>query len=419
MQGFEKYYRRTWQERLDILNGRLLSDEQTGILRSCAANPELDETMIENFISEYRLPEGLALNLKVNGTEYAVPMVTEEPSVIAAASHGAAIVKRAGGFSAGTAERLMIGQVVLENVTDAGQTVSCLNGMEEEILRTADEAHPSIVRRGGGARRIEAKVLAEDLVSLYLAVDVREAMGANMLNTMLEAVAALLKEKLGSDVLFGILSNYATDSLVTARCSVPVAVLSKNGVSGTDVAARIAQASRVAQLDPYRAATHNKGIMNGIDACVLASGNDWRAVEAGAHAYAARDGRYRGLSTWIFNEEDQTLDGELTLPLALGSVGGSISIVPLVSVNRQIMGSPDARTLGEIVCSLGLAQNLAALNALVTDGIQKGHMRLQLKSLARSIGATVEETEPLVRAMEQRGVRDTEHARKILEELRR
>ena len=174
----------------------------------------------------------------------------------------------------------------------------------------------------------------------------------------------------------------------------------------------------MAQLDPYRAATHNKGIMNGIDACVLASGNDWRAVEAGAHAYAARSGRYRGLSTWNYDEKKQVLEGELTLPLALGSVGGSISIVPLVSVNRQILQNADAKTLGEIVCSLGLAQNLAALYALVTDGIQKGHMRLQLKSLAKSVGATADETKILVKEMEKRKVRDSVHAKEILKEMR-
>lgn len=418
MQGFEKYYRKTWHERLEILNKHTISDEQVKILKDDAKNPELGETMIENFISEYHLPEGVALNLVVNGIEYLVPMATEEPSVIAAASHGGSIVKKSGGFKAETKSRLMIGQVVLENVSDVSEMQKELELLEKDILKVANDAHPSIVRRGGGARSVKLKILADDLLALYLAVDVREAMGANMLNTMLEATAEFLRKRLKADVLFAILSNYATDSLVSAKCSIGVETLAKNGVDGCEIARKIAQASRVAQLDPYRAATHNKGIMNGIDACVLASGNDWRAVEAGAHAYAARSGSYRGLSTWNYDEKKQVLEGELTLPLALGSVGGSISIVPLVSVNRQILQNADAKTLGEIVCSLGLAQNLAALYALVTDGIQKGHMRLQLKSLAKSVGATADETKILVKEMEKRKVRDSVHAKEILKEMR-
>ena len=351
MQGFEKYYRKTWHERLEILNKHTISDEQVKILKDGAKNPELGETMIENFISEYHLPEGVALNLVVNGIEYLVPMATEEPSVIAAASHGGSIVKKSGGFKAETKSRLMIGQVVLENVSDVSEMQKELELLEKDILKVANDAHPSIVRRGGGARSVKLKILADDLLALYLAVDVKEAMGANMLNTMLEATAEFLKSKFKVDVLFAILSNYATDSLVSAKCSIGVETLAKNGVDGCEIARKIAQASRVAQLDP----------------------------------------------TWNYDEKKQVLEGELTLPLALGSVGGSISIVPLVSVNRQILQNADAKTLGEIVCSLGLAQNLAALYALVTDGIQKGHMRLQLKSLAKSVGATADETKILVK----------------------
>ncbi|MEY8662458.1 hydroxymethylglutaryl-CoA reductase, degradative [Ligilactobacillus faecis] len=417
MEGFEKYYQKDHQTRLDILKQKKYLDQtQLDKLQASASEVKISDAMIENFITEYHLPEGLALNYVVDGQEYLIPFVTEEPSVVAAASHGAALVKRAGGFKTTVTERLMIGQIILENVAHPEQVASFLESQAEKLLALANAAHPSIVKRGGGAQALKVRVLAPDLISLDLIVDVKEAMGANMLNTMLEACATYLQTKLGLDVLISILSNYATRCLAKATCALPVELLTRNGLSGAKIAQKIATASRVAQLDPYRATTHNKGIMNGIDAVVLASGNDWRAIEAGAHAYAARDGQYRGLSTWIV--KDDILYGELELPLPLGTVGGSIGIVPLVKINQQLLRLKDARQLEAIVAAVGLGQNLAALYALVTDGIQKGHMRLQLKSLALSVGATKAELEPVVSRLEALQARDQATAKKVLEELR-
>ena len=287
---------------------------------------------------------------------------------------------------------------------------------EAELLEIANQAHPSIVRRGGGAKWIRVRKLDKNIVSIDLAVDVQEAMGANMLNTMLEAIAATIREKYEQDVVMSILSNYATECLATAICDIPVASLAKNGMSGEKIAEKIAQASYIAQIDPYRATTHNKGIMNGIDGVVIASGNDWRAIEAGAHAYAAKDGSYRGLSTWKVIGD--TLHGEITLPLPLGSVGGSIGIVPLVKVNHKLLEIENAIELEKVVASVGLGQNLAALYALVTEGIQKGHMRLQLKSLVSSIGATEKEIPLVVSKLEKLNKRDMSTAKEILDNLR-
>ena len=416
MQGFEKYYKKDWSERLDILKS-VLNEDELQLLQASVQNHELDETMIENFITEYHLPEGLALNYVVDGCEYLIPMVTEEPSVIAAASHGGSLVKKAGGFKTSFEERLMIGQVVIAGVVDEAKTLSLLQKQQDRLLETANLAHPSIVKRGGGAKKIRLRPLGQGMLSVDLFVDVKEAMGANMLNTMLEACGHYLTE-LNLDVVMCILSNYATASVVTSTCTLPSALLAKKGLDGSRIAQKIAQASQLAQIDPYRAATHNKGIMNGIDACVLASGNDFRAVEAGAHAYASRTGQYRGLTTWTYDEKKDELTGRIALPLALGSVGGSISIVPLVQVNRQLMQNPDAKRLAQIIASVGLGQNLAALYALVTEGIQQGHMRLQLKSLAKSVGAKENEINLLVEALEKVHKRDSHSAELLLAEIR-
>ena len=417
MEGFKKYYKKSWSERLEILKKQeILSQEDIDRLKSQAIDVSLGETQIENFITQYLLPEGLALNYVINGKEYLIPMVTEEPSVIAASSHGAGIVKKSGGFKASVKQRLMLGQVIVEKIEDVDKFEDDILENEAELLEIANQAHPSIVRRGGGARWIRVRKLDKSIVSIDLAVDVQEAMGANMLNTMLEAIAATIREKYEQDVVMSILSNYATECLATAICDIPVASLTKNGMSGEKIAEKIAQASYIAQIDPYRATTHNKGIMNGIDGVVIASGNDWRAIEAGAHAYAAKDCNYRGLSTWKVIGD--TLHGEITLPLPLGSVGGSIGIVPLVKVNHKLLEIENAIELEKVVASVGLGQNLAALYALVTEGIQKGHMRLQLKSLASSIGATEKEIPLVVSKLEKLNKRDMSTAKEILDNLR-
>lgn len=417
MDGFSKYYKKTWQERLNVLvNQNKISAAQKKLLEDLSVNQEIGEIQIENFITQYQIPEGLAMNYVINGKEYIVPMVTEEPSVIAASSHGAGIIKRSGGFKAKIHSRLMMGQVVLENVDDAKILVNQLQTQISTLIEVANQAHPSIVKRGGGAREIEFRILAPDMVSVDLFVDVQEAMGANILNTMLEAVAVKISEQYHRDILMSILSNYATKCLVTATCEIPTDILGKNGIDGKNVAQKFAQASRLAQLDPYRAATHNKGIMNGVDAVVIASGNDWRAVEASCHAYASRDGQYRGLSSWEI--QDDKLVGKITLPLPVGAVGGSIGIVPLAKLNKQLLTFENAKELETIIASVGLAQNFAALYALVTEGIQKGHMRLQLKSLAKSIGANEQEITRVINELEKIGKRDSNSAQAILEKIR-
>ncbi len=394
MNGFSKYYQKDRQTRLDILvQQKKLTQAEVDSLIDPKLDLTLGDTMIENFITQYQIPEGLALNYVIDGKEYLIPMVTEEPSVIAAASHGAAIVKRSGGFTSELKERLMIGQIVIEQVKDATKLAQELEQKQAKLLQLANEAHPSIVCRGGGAREIKVRILAPDLISLDLIVDVKEAMGANMLNTMLEARC-----------------------LVKGTCEIPVSELTKGELAGEKIAQKIATASRLAQLDPYRATTHNKGIMNGIDAVVIASGNDWRAIEAGAHAYAARNGSYQGLSTW--QVKGDKLIGELELPLPLGSVGGSVSIVPLVKLNHRLLELQDAKELEKIVAAVGLGQNLAALYALVTDGIQKGHMKLQLKSLAVAVGASPSEVSAVVAGLLAKKARDSATAKQILEEIR-
>ncbi|MFT8884459.1 MAG: hydroxymethylglutaryl-CoA reductase, degradative [Liquorilactobacillus hordei] len=418
MQNYGKFYQKPWKERINLIKkNEKLTEKQIQILENAAQNKTLGNTMIENYITDYSYPEGIAFHYLINNKDYIVPMVTEEPSVVAASSHGASIIAKAGGFFASTSERLMIGQIIVENVEDTENLTKKIQKIGKELLLVADQAHPSLKRRGGGTRWLKTRILAADLVTIDIAIDVQEAMGANMINTMLEAVAKKLEELLNQQVLMSILSNYATECVARATCEIPVELLAKKGISGENIAQKISQASRVAQLDPYRAVTHNKGIMNGVDAVVMASGNDWRAIESGAHAYAARNGQYRGLSTWKLS--NNCLIGELELPLPVGFVGGSIGIIPLVKVNQDLLKITSAQELECVIVSVGLAQNLAALLALVSEGIQKGHMRLQLKSLVIAAGADAIEEQTVVDKMLQAGKRDLESAKKILKEIRK
>ncbi|AUJ29142.1 hydroxymethylglutaryl-CoA reductase, degradative [Liquorilactobacillus hordei] len=418
MQNYGKFYQKPWEERINLIKkNEKLTEKQIQILENAAQNKTLGNTMIENYITDYSYPEGIAFHYLINNKDYIVPMVTEEPSVVAASSHGASIIAKAGGFFASTSERLMIGQIIVENVEDTENLTKKIQKIGKELLLVADQAHPSLKRRGGGTRWLKTRILAADLVTIDIAIDVQEAMGANMINTMLEAVAKKLEELLNQQVLMSILSNYATECVARATCEIPVVLLAKKGISGENIAQKISQASRVAQLDPYRAVTHNKGIMNGVDAVVMASGNDWRAIESGAHAYAARNGQYRGLSTWKLS--NNCLIGELELPLPVGFVGGSIGIIPLVKVNQDLLKITSAQELECVIVSVGLAQNLAALLALVSEGIQKGHMRLQLKSLVIAAGADAIEEQTVVDKMLQAGKRDLESAKKILKEIRK
>jgi len=412
---FRHFYQKSWAERTAIVaSAAQLSPAETALFKRYYY-PQHSE-IIENYLTDYPLPMGLAVNLVVDDRPVVVPMVTEEPSVIAAASNGAKIVKRAGGFTTTLTKREMVGQIVLEQLSDPEKTAQHIMAHQAELLAVADEAHPSLKKRGGGARRLRTRVLGQGYLSIDLFVDVQAAMGANMLNSMLEAVAKSVGVLTKTNALMSILSNYATASLVKATCQLPVSLLQAGRYSGQLVAQKIASASTVAQLDPYRAATHNKGIMNGIDAVAIATGNDWRALESGSHAYAARDGQYRGISTWT--TDGQTLTGTIELPLPVGVVGGSIKINELAQLNQRILGIKTAPDLAKIMAALGLAQNLAALRALVTTGIQQGHMHLQLKSLAFAAGATTAELPTILQQLEQAPQQDLATTQQLITKLR-
>ncbi|GAJ27321.1 hydroxymethylglutaryl-CoA reductase [Liquorilactobacillus sucicola DSM 21376 = JCM 15457] len=418
MSGLRKFYRKTVQERWSTLYEKeILTEKQVEYLKDKTYAPEFGDSMIENYITDYTVPEGLSFHYLIDGREYLVPMVTEEPSVIAASSHGAGLVKKAGGFKTRIEQRLMIGQILLENCENYAEVCQRIEEKKAAILEVANKAHYSLVKRGGGARWLRCRQLADDLMSIDMAVDVQEAMGANMLNTMLEAAADYIHTKLDQNVLLSILSNYATECLAVAECSLPLSLLGKNGLTGEEIGRKIAQASRVAQLDPYRAATHNKGIMNGIDAVVMATGNDWRAIESGAHAFAARSGQYRGLSKWKVSADQ--LKGRIELPLPVGTVGGSIGILPLVKINQKILGIRNATELERVIACVGLSQNLAALYALISEGIQRGHMRLQAKSLAIAAGAKPDELFQVLNVMRKNEKNDLATAKAVVARIRR
>ena len=417
--GFSK---KSYQERLELLKAQaLLSPErQVSLEQDEQMSVTVADQLSENVVGTFSLPYSLVPEVLVNGQEYTVPYVTEEPSVVAAASYASKIIKRAGGFTAQVHERRMIGQVALYQVANLEQAQEKIASKKSELLELANQAYPSIVKRGGGARdlRVEKIKGETDFLVVYLHVDTQEAMGANMLNTMLEALKPVLEELSQGQSLMGILSNYATDSLVTASCRIAFRYLSRQKDQGREIAEKIALASQFAQADPYRATTHNKGIFNGIDAILIATGNDWRAIEAGAHAFASRDGHYQGLSSWRLDLETEELVGEMTLPMPVATKGGSIGLNPRVALSHELLGNPSAKELAQIIVSIGLAQNFAALKALVSTGIQQGHMKLQAKSLALLAGASESEVAPLVERLIADKIFNLETAQRYLENLR-
>lgn len=406
-------------ERIEKLaQAGLLSEEGLQTVRDNDTLPlSLANEMVENVLGTLALPFGLAPGFQIDDQEIQVPMVTEEPSVIAAASYAAGLIKRSGGFQTQVHKRQMIGQVALYDVSNKEKASQAITEAKEELLQLANQAYPSIVKRGGGARDLWTEVKGDFLIC-YLSVDPKEAMGANMLNTMLEALVDPLEELSGGQGLMAILSNLATDALVTARCHIDYRFLSRDPKEAAEIAQKIALASQLAAVDPYRAATHNKGIFNGIDAVVLATGNDWRAIEAGGHTYASRSGQALGLSNWMDHPEQQVLEGQLTLPMPIATKGGSIGLNPSVQVAHELLGNPDAQTLARIIVSVGLAQNFAALKALVSTGIQHGHMKLQAKSLALLAGAIPSEVAPVVQALLKDKPFNLEKAQAVLEEIR-
>ena len=353
--------------------------------------PEAASYMVENVIGTHALPLGIGLNFKVNGRDVLVPMAIEEPSVVAGASFMAKLAYANGGFHASTDASLMIGQMQLLDLVNLHEARLKLYEHKAELLALADELDASLKKRGGGARDLEVRTIDDSPIGPFLVVhliyDVRDAMGANAVNTAFERLAPQIEAITGGRVHLRILSNLTDRRLARTRCTIPVAALAFDEYSGEQVRDGIIEAYAFAAVDPYRAATHNKGIMNGVDAVVIATGNDWRAVEAGAHAYAARSGTYTSLSTWG-KDADGNLAGTLEMPMALGIVGGATKVHPAARAALKMMGIQSAAELAEIVVSVGLAQNMAALRALATEGIQRGHMSLHARQVAIAAGAS-------------------------------
>ena len=371
---------------------------------------------VENVIGMYALPFAVGLNLQINGRDHLAPMVVEEPSVVAAASNAARIVRAGGGFQAETDAPIMIAQVQLDEVRDPAAATAAILTERATILAEADASVPGLVARGGGARDLEVRDLGDGMLVVHVLVDCRDAMGANLVNTIAEEVAPRIAHLAGGRIGLRILSNLADRRCVRVRASIPVEALAFEGRSGESVRDGIVRASRFAEKDPYRAATHNKGVMNGVDAVVIATGNDWRAVEAGAHAYAARNGRYEPLCTWRVGD-DGSLVGELAMPLSLGIVGGPIRIHGGARLGLLMTGVASASELAMLVGCVGMASNLAALRALATDGIQRGHMLLHARTVAIAVGARGPQVEAIAATIHARGNVTLDAAREALSRL--
>jgi hydroxymethylglutaryl-CoA reductase len=401
---------------------RLTPEELQQLRGTQALEPVLANQMIENAVGTFSLPLGLGLNMQVNGRDYLVPMAVEEPSVVAAVSFAAKIVREAGGFTAEADESMMIGQVQVTRYGDPTVATERILAHKEQLLALANSFHPSMVARGGGARDVEVRVLpapegprGEPLLIVHILIDTQEAMGANLINTVAEGVAPLIEQITGGKVYLRILSNLADRRLARAMCRIPLAQLADFNMPGEEIAEGIAQASRFAEADPYRAATHNKGVMNGIDSVAIATGQDWRAIEAGAHAFACRGGQYRPLSTWYL--EEGHLVGRIELPMALGTVGGPIKVHPGVQMSLKLMRTTSVRELSMVFAAVGLAQNFAALRALGSVGIQKGHMALHARCVAVTAGARGHWVEKIANLLVKAGHVKVEKARELLASL--
>jgi hydroxymethylglutaryl-CoA reductase len=378
------FYRLSLRERiLRVAKLRGLDPRELGaVVGSGGLAVETADLMIENALGLLGLPFGVALNFRINRRAYIVPMALEEPSVVAAASHAAKRVLAGGGFRAESTEPLMVAQVQLDAVRDPALASERLERATPELLALADRQLPNMVARGGGARELEIRDVGDGMMVVHVLVDCQDAMGANVLNAVAEGIGDRVAEIAGAELGVRILSNYSDRRRTIAEAHLPVRAIAEDPAEGLRVARGIVRASRFAEQDHFRAVTHNKGVMNGIDGVVLATGNDWRAVEAAAHAYACRDGRYQPLATWQLDESEQTLSGRLELPLALGIVGGALRAHEGALLALQLVGVRDARELAEVAACAGLATNLAALRALVTDGIQHCHMRLHHRASA-------------------------------------
>ncbi|ENL5602310.1 hydroxymethylglutaryl-CoA reductase, degradative [Listeria monocytogenes] len=423
MNAFDKFYKKTVEERRAILAeyADLNEEEQAFLASTGALSFDKANHMIENTIGIYSLPLGLGMNMLLNDKHYVVPMVMEEPSVVAAQSAGAKLIGQNGGITGSATKRKMIGQIELISVSDIQAAKENIIANEEQLIAIANQAHPSLQKRGGGAVEIQVRTAQtandETLLIVHLLVDTQEAMGANMVNTMVETLAPELEMLTNGTANMRILSNLVDEATATAVCQINPESLATKTQSGEWVRDRIIAAYEFADADIYRAATHNKGIMNGIDAVIMAFGNDWRAVEAASHAYAARTGSYKPMSKWSKDAEGY-LVGELTLPMPVAFVGGSIGIHPIATLSKKIARVESAKELAMLVCAVGLTQNLAALKALVTEGIQRGHMSLQAKSLAMTAGAEADEIEKVATFLQESKQLNVVAAKEFINKLR-
>lgn len=413
------FYNLSLAQRLEVLQAFLEPADLASLSGENGLTPDQADHMIENVTGLYALPLGLGLNFVVNGREVLVPMVVEEPSIVAGASFMARLARAGGGFIAQAGPPEMIGQMQVLNVADLPAARLAILEQKPRLLAEAAEIDPVLKRLGGGPRDLEVRVIDESPIGPFLVVhliyDVRDAMGANAVNTACERLAAPIEVLTGGKVHLRILSNLADRRLARASCRIPLAELAFGEFRAEQVRDGILAAWAFAAADPYRAATHNKGIMNGVDAVVVATGNDWRAIEAGAHAYAARSGRYTSLSTWRSDTRGD-LVGALEMPMAVGIVGGATRAHPAARAALKLMGVTSAAQLAEIIVSVGLAQNLAALRALATEGIQRGHMSLHARQVAISAGAQGDQIERLARRLVEEKTVRIDRAEQILKE---
>ena len=420
------FFRLNINQRIAALHQRgLLSQEDVQQLTSGSHQVQLNvaDKMIENVVGVFGLPMGVALNFLINNRDYVIPLVVEEPSIVAGLSGAARLARLGGGFVAEEVTPILIGQVqvVLDGDPEAAKAVLLEN--KEKILALANSLHPKMVARGGGALDIEvfdykAEHDGRLMVVMHLLVDTRDAMGANLVNTMCEGVASLAETLTGGKVFLRILSNLTDRAVARAKVRIPIQNLEGKGYTGEEVRDGIVLANDLALADPYRAATHNKGIMNGVDAVAIATGNDWRAIEAAAHAYAAASGRYKALTVWR-KDEPGYLVGEIAIPMKVGTVGGSLETNPSVRINHRLLGSPNASELAGIMAAIGLAQNFAALRSLSTDGIQQNHMNLHARSVASSAGVSDEHFETVVEGLIESGEIKVWKAQEIAKNLAR
>jgi hydroxymethylglutaryl-CoA reductase len=412
------FYNLSAEERRDVLSARAgLTAEEAEVLAAPDALPfDVADMMVETAVGTFALPFGVALNFRVNARDRIVPMVVEEPSVIAAASNAALVARAGGGFVAEADPGAMIGQIQLVRVPDPGAAVERLGAARARLLAAAEELTPGLCARGAGPRDVEVRLVrsprGETMVVVHVLLDTGDAMGANAVNSLVEGLAPMVEEIGGGTACLRILSNLADRRLARAAVRVPVDALARDEMDGREVAERMRYAYEFAAEDPYRAATHNKGIMNGIDAVAVATGNDWRAIEAGAHAYACRDGQYRSLSAWQI--EDGHLLGSLEVPMAVSTVGPVVQSHPRVRLALRLLGVAGSRDLAGVMAAVGLASNLAAMRALATEGIQKGHMALHARAVSHAAGARGQAAEDLRRQLIEGGEVKLDRARELL-----